>query len=301
MGGGGKGGGGGSVPYQNEMSQMMMGSLANRLLRSDPAMSSAFNKPDSALGSAYSDIFGKRPVKYEGFGTVPKVGTLTAQAMQGVYGKPTAHMKGAGAYSPVPTGEMKPMATPTYKPQYGASTLGGKVNPVAINPKQFQLAQQVGMETIGQGAKQAQSQLMQQMGARGLGQSGLAAQEAIKQYQRGAGQQASQLGRSLASERMGLEHQAGLQAQQLDLERRYKMAGLSADEAKTRADLEMRNRAQNLQTATGLGQLGLQERQQGLSELSAQRSWEDAPLSALAGLGQSAMAANANGGGKGGK
>jgi len=238
---------------------------------------------------------------------------------------PKGSYKGAGNYTPVPTGAPGgPQAAPAYNPaqfQQKAVTTPttSQVTPYNINPAQYKQMQQVGMETIGQGAKQAQSQLMKQMGAKGLGQSGLAMQGAIDQYQRGAGLAQSQLGRQLGADWMGNQFKAGMQAtgleaqrdlaqgqmdlkaQQLDLTQRYQAAGLSQAEAAKRAELEMANRKQNLATSLGLGNLGLAEQAQDLAALTAERKWEDAPLSALAGLGQSAIAAGASGGGgKGG-
>jgi hypothetical protein len=120
-------------------------------------------------------------------------------------------------------------------------------------------------------------------------------------YNRGAGQQAAQLGQQLSSQNLGNIYTSGLQAQNLGLQQAGTEATLGQAEAGKRADLELQNRAGNLQTALGLGNLGIAERGQGLQELTAQRSWEDAPLTALSGLGAAAMANASNQqGGKGG-
>jgi len=334
--GGGKEGGA-NIPYKNEIGQMMFGSLANRMLRSEPMMQGAFNRTSqssgvqagtqnppgsSKLGDAYRNIFGDiKPQAYEGFGKVPDLG-IYSQAVSRAFApnqstQSKGMYKGAGQYSSIPTGQQTPAYNPSqYQPWNISTPETSKIPALSVNPQQFDLQKQIGLETIGQSSKQAQQNLMRQMGARGIGQSGLAARASADLYNRGAGLQASQLGRDLASQKMGLEfgeaQQArglesqrqesqasrAMQSQQMELEQRYKMAGLSADEAKTRADLEMRNRGQNLATATGLGQLGLGERAQGLSELQAQRQWEDAPLSALTGLASNYASANMGGKGK---
>jgi hypothetical protein len=305
------------MPYQNEIAQMLYGSLANRLSKSDPKFSKAFGEGGAQHGQ-YSGMFGDQPVQqYTGFGRVPSSG-ITSQAMQGIYGKPAGQssqagqaqgsgksgssprmsMQGSGAYSAGTTGEAAPMATPTYNP---AAYQHQNLAPVQANQQQYDLAKQVGTNTINTASRQAQGDLMRTMGARGMGQSGLAMKAAGDLYNRGAGQQAAQLGQQLSSQNLGNIYTSGLQSQNLGVQQAGTEATLGQAEAGKRADLELQNRSGNLQTALGLGNLGIAERGQGLQELTAQRSWEDAPLTALSGLGAAAMANASNQqGGKGG-
>lgn len=300
--------GGGSIPYKDEASQMMFGSLANRLLRSDPAMQNAF-KQDTKLGESYRDLFGSKVPKYEGFGKVPSYGDITSNAYQQLglslpkasSKSTTSSNKGSGAYTKIPTGnpytDVK-LTTPQTQ----------KINALNVPSGQFDIYRNLGTSTIQRGANQAQQELMRTMGSRGLGRSGLAMAEAARQYQRGAGEQQSALGQQLAADRMGLEFGEAQTARGLEAQRDLAQANLSQQtqaqqlqQALNKAQMGISGRAQGLSEALGLGNLGLAERAQGLSELSAQRSYEDAPLQALAGLGQSNIAAAASKGKGGGK
>lgn len=231
--------------------------------------------------------------------------------------------KGGGALTSIPSGAPSPQAsgqTMTGVQGQGTSYGGGGTNPnmninqaynfvtpkmasyspVSYNPQQFKMLQDVGTSQIAQGSHMAQQDLMRQMGARGLGQSGLAIQAGADLYNRGAGQQMSDLANQLGAQKMGLDYQSGITAQglnaasnqlqgQLDLQRQ----GMQAGELQGR-------QGQNIQAQLGLGQLGLGEQAQQLGQIQADQNYSNL-LGPIAGaLAQSSMAAAASkGGGKG--
>jgi len=185
--------------------------------------------------------------------------------------------------------------TPYQGVQFKAPSLS-PIQALQVPQQQFQLMSQMGQEQIGRGAQRAQQDLMRQMTARGLGQSGLQMQAAADLYQRGAGQQMSDLARSLASQRMGLEFGEAQTARAQEAQRQYQQAGFGMDIQKMMEEQMRFGRQQPLSEALALADVGMKERTQTAQE-------QNALMQALSGLGQSFIGAQAQqgGGGKGGK
>lgn len=305
MGGKGGGGGGIEIPHGETLGNLfaaqMLGASADRMPWLRPALQ------HGGIAQSYSDLYGGAPLNQYGGGQA--TGPIASQAYNQLYGGRSSigtagggvppskgQFKGAGALSPLPgtqtaTPKFQAPSTPTYSlPQQPAYTppvnayapQTSAIQPLKVPNQAYQIMGQQGVQQIGQASKQAQQDLMNQFASRGLGRSGLELQAAANLYNRGAGQQMSDLSQNLAAQRMQSEFGEAQQARSLEMQRQLAQAGL-----------QQTAESQALQRALGLGQLGLSE--QGL-----QQQGQNALMSILGGLEQSNIAGQAAALGQGG-
>ena len=152
-------------------------------------------------------------------------------------------------------------------------------------------------DQINRSANIQSQDLQRQFGSRGVGRSGLEMQAAQDQYRRGAGQQIGDVNRQLSADEMGQNFTEAQKYRDLVTQRNMNQATLNQQGQQSQAGENLARSQLGLQTATGLGNLGLAERQQALNEFGARDKWEN-PGYGLAPLYQAAQAASSGGGGK---
>lgn len=170
------------------------------------------------------------------------------------------------------------------------------INQIQLPQQRFDLMRQNAANQINRSANIQNQDLQRQFGSRGVGRSGLEMQAAQEQYRRGAGQQIGDVNRQLSADEMGQNFQEAQKFRDLNVQRNMNQATLNQQGQQAQAGENLARSQLGLQTATGLGNLGLAERQQALTEFGARDKWEN-PGYGLAPLYQAAQAAAASGGG----
>lgn len=225
-----------------------------------------------------------------------------------LYGGGGSSGKSGGSQAPQQYGMT---ATPTgqgsHQPAFDYTQRFANPNTQLAQQSRIQLPQQgldmmrqMGSNQINRGAQIAQQDLMRNYGSRGLGRSGLELGAATQAYQRGAGQQLGEYNRGMTADQMTQQFAEDQKYRDLEAQRQFQQAGLNMQGQQNQAAERLARSQLGLQEATGLGQLGLAERQQSLNEFNAQNQYENPGL----GLGpayQAAQAAAASGGGGKGK
>ena len=171
------------------------------------------------------------------------------------------------------------------------------INQIQLPQQRFDLMRQNAANQINRSANIQNHDLQRQFGSRGVGRSGLEMQAAQEQYRRGAGQQIGDVNRQLSADEMGQNFQEAQKFRDLNVQRNMNQATFNQQGQQAQAGENLARSQLGLQTATGLGNLSLAERAQGLNEFGARDKWEN-PGYGLAPLYQAAQAAAAGGGGK---
>lgn len=350
---GGKGGSGKS-PYQDEIGALIAGTLMSQAATRDPYGAKMFG-PGTKLGGAFNQLFPGMPVptykpppQAQSFGDIykqtagnlgmptPAIGQSAAAGTGGqvlAMRAPTeaparstpAFMKGAGALSPVPTGNI---STPTATPKTGMSTQmptptnTGIVPPTQPQPTQVTPTSPVPTQVGGPPSAtikpynynvaspptlspvQMPDQryaLLSQMGTEQMAQNARLAQDDLLRAMEARG-----LGRSgVAAQEVVNQYNRGLAqntanfARGLAAERMGQEFGEAQQFRNLLAQYYPALRGQDIQANLGLGQLGLQEKGQNLAQIQSDQQYQNFLTPIFGALGQSIIGASANKQGKG--